>query len=298
MMKQFNDFTNLYPVSKTLRFELKPIGKTLDNIKNVDIIKKDNHRADSYQKVKKIIDEYHKVFIDTALNRFGRAEIRQDMTELLRSYYNLYLNGNKTKEEDKKFEKIQTDLRELIVSVLTGAKGKHKDKDQNGRYKNLFKEELIRDILPPFVSSEEDRKLLSEFKGFTTYFVGFHENRKNIYSDQAHSTAISYRLIHENLPKFIDNLLIFEKIKDPLSHELSDLYTTFTDGGYINVPRLNDIFTLEHYTHVLSQKGIESYNAVIGKVVGEDGTEYKGLNERINLYNQRQNRNRRSTTII
>ena len=31
-MKTYSDFTNLYPVSKTLRFELKPIGKTKENI--------------------------------------------------------------------------------------------------------------------------------------------------------------------------------------------------------------------------------------------------------------------------
>lgn len=28
----FQDFTHLYPLSKTVRFELKPIGKTLEHI--------------------------------------------------------------------------------------------------------------------------------------------------------------------------------------------------------------------------------------------------------------------------
>ncbi len=27
----FNEFTRLYPVSKTLRFELRPVGKTKEN---------------------------------------------------------------------------------------------------------------------------------------------------------------------------------------------------------------------------------------------------------------------------
>ncbi len=31
-MKTLNDFTNLYQLSKTLRFELKPVGNTKENI--------------------------------------------------------------------------------------------------------------------------------------------------------------------------------------------------------------------------------------------------------------------------
>ena len=49
-------FTRLYPLSKTLRFELKPIGKTLSFIENHGLLEQDKHRADSYKKVKKIIN--------------------------------------------------------------------------------------------------------------------------------------------------------------------------------------------------------------------------------------------------
>ena len=59
-MKQF---TNLYTLSKTLRFELIPIGKTLEYVQQNGLLTQDEQRADSYKKVKKIIDEYHKAFI-------------------------------------------------------------------------------------------------------------------------------------------------------------------------------------------------------------------------------------------
>ena len=59
-----DQFVGLYPLSKTLRFELKPVGKTLDNIISSGLLEEDEHRADSYKKVKKLIDEYHKSFID------------------------------------------------------------------------------------------------------------------------------------------------------------------------------------------------------------------------------------------
>ena len=48
-----NQFIGLYPLSKTLRFELHPIGKTRENITSVGILAEDNHRAESYKKVKK-----------------------------------------------------------------------------------------------------------------------------------------------------------------------------------------------------------------------------------------------------
>ncbi|MBQ2025442.1 MAG: hypothetical protein II215_03110, partial [Paludibacteraceae bacterium] len=64
-------FTNLYQLSKTLRFELKPIGKTLENIEKHGLLEQDTHRAESYVKVKEIIDEYHKAFIEECLNTFA-----------------------------------------------------------------------------------------------------------------------------------------------------------------------------------------------------------------------------------
>lgn len=53
MAKNFEDFKRLYPLSKTLRFEAKPIGATLDNIVKSGLLEEDEHRAASYVKVKK-----------------------------------------------------------------------------------------------------------------------------------------------------------------------------------------------------------------------------------------------------
>lgn len=57
MAKKFDDFTRLYPLSKTLRFEAKLIGATLDNFIKSGLLDEDEHRAASYVKVKKLIDE-------------------------------------------------------------------------------------------------------------------------------------------------------------------------------------------------------------------------------------------------
>lgn len=61
-------FSNKYPVSKTLRFELKPVGKTLEYIEKEGFIEEDESLAQSYKKMKKTIDAYHKDFISRALS--------------------------------------------------------------------------------------------------------------------------------------------------------------------------------------------------------------------------------------
>lgn len=62
-------FTNLYQLSKTLRFELQPVGKTLENITAKGLLKKDEERAESYQLMKKTIDGFHKHFIELAMSQ-------------------------------------------------------------------------------------------------------------------------------------------------------------------------------------------------------------------------------------
>jgi len=60
-MSKFKEFIGLYPLSKTLRFELIPKGKTLGNFKTSGILERDELRADSYKKMKDIIDNYHRL---------------------------------------------------------------------------------------------------------------------------------------------------------------------------------------------------------------------------------------------
>lgn len=44
-----------YSLSKTLRFELKPVGKTLEYINENGVVSEDEHRAQSYKYVKSIV---------------------------------------------------------------------------------------------------------------------------------------------------------------------------------------------------------------------------------------------------
>ncbi|NJK71824.1 MAG: hypothetical protein HC932_06370 [Thermales bacterium] len=70
----FSKFTNLYSLTKTLRFELKPVGKTLENMKNnlgydIDLqtFLKDQEIEDAYNLIKPELDKIHEEFINEAL---------------------------------------------------------------------------------------------------------------------------------------------------------------------------------------------------------------------------------------
>lgn len=48
----FTPFIGQYPVSKTLRFELKPVGKTLEHITREGLLQHDEKRAEDYKVAK------------------------------------------------------------------------------------------------------------------------------------------------------------------------------------------------------------------------------------------------------
>lgn len=98
-----------------------------------------------------------------------------------------------------------------------------------------------------------------------------------MYSDKEQSTAIAYRLIHENLPKFLDNIKIFERLKDipELYEKCADIYRYIE--GYLNIREIDEAFELDYFNEVLTQKEIDVYNLIIGGRSPKEGEEkYKG----------------------
>lgn len=265
-MKKIDSFLKQYPISKTLRFSLIPIGKTEENFNNALLLENDKIRAEKYDRVKKYIDRYHKYFINEILSNLRLENINE--------YAELYFNTNKTEKDLKNMISLEGKLRKNVAAAFS----------KDSRYKNLFKREMIEEILPTFLTSKDEVEDVEAFYGFTTYFTGFHENRENMYSAEEQSTAISYRCINENLPRFLDNVKRFEIIKEYLP---SDTIDELNDMVYGNIGfYIKDIFCVDYYNCVLSQTDIDKYNNIIGGYFDENGNKIKGLNEYINLYNQ------------
>ena len=259
-------FINRYPLSKTLRFSLIPIGKTEEHFNANLLLEQDKKRAKEYEKVKEYIDRYHRSYIESMLSNF--------LLDGVKDYAALYYKPGKDEKDLKTMEKAESAMRKSISDRLT----------KNPMFKSIFGKEMVKEILPEFLTNKDELKSVEMFQDFTTYFYGFYENRKNMYSAEAQSTAISYRCINDNLPKFLDNANSFKKVAELLADEdLEELNENCFNAYGINAA---DIFNLDYFSFVLSQSGIDRYNGILGGYTCSDGTKVKGLNEYINLYNQ------------
>lgn len=271
-------FINRYPLSKTLRFSLIPVGETENNFNKNLLLEKDKQRAENYEKVKGYIDRFHKEYIESVLSK---ARI-----EKVDEYANLYWKSNKDDSDAKAMESLENDMRKQISKQLTSTEIYKK---------RLFGKELICEDLPSFLTDKDERETVECFRSFTTYFKGFNTNRENMYSSDGKSTAIAYRCINDNLPRFLDNVKSFQKVFDNLSDETitklnTDLYNIFGRN-------IEDIFSVDYFEFVLAQSGIEIYNSMIGGYTCSDKTKIQGLNEYINLYNQQVAKNEKSKRL-
>ena len=275
-MESMKDLTGQYSLSKTLRFELKPIGKTLEHIERKGLLTQDEQRAEEYELMKGIIDRYHKAFITMCLRNCKiKVNNTDDELDSLEEYSSLLSKSKRDADDEDKLEKIKENLRKQIVNAFKSG----------NTYGDLFKKELIKNHLPDFVTDEEEKQVVEHFCNFTTYFTGFHDNRKNMYSDEAKSTAIAYRLIHENFPRFFDNLRSFAKISESeVANRFPEIESAFS--LYLNVEHIADMFHVDYFPVVLTQEQIDVYNNIIGGKTEEDGTKIQGINEYVNLYNQ------------
>lgn len=270
-------FINCYPLSKTLRFSLIPVGKTEDNFNKKLLLESDKQRAENYENVKSYIDRFHKEYIKSAL---ANARI-----EKINEYAALYWKSNKDDSDAKAMESLEDDIRKQISKQLTST----------ANFKRLFGKELICEDLPAFLTDENEKETVECFRSFTTYFNGFNTNRKNMYSSEKKSTAIAYRCVNDNLPRFLDNIKTFQKIFDNLSDETitklnTNLYNRFGR-------KIEDIFSVDYFDFVLTQSGIDIYNSMIGVYTCSDGTKIQGLNKRIDRYNQQVAKNEKSKRL-
>lgn len=255
-MKEIKDLTGLYSLTKTIGVELKPVGKTQELIEARKLIEQDDQRAEDYKIVKDIIDRYHKDFIDKCLNC---VKIKKDDLE---KYVSLVENSNRDAED---FDNIKTKMRKQITKAFK----------KNSLFNDLFKQNLIKKYLPGSDSvSEEEKKVVNKFSKITTYFDAFNKNRKNLYSGEAKSGTIAYRLIHENLPMFLDNIASFNTISRTGVNEcFLGIEAEFTDT--LKGKRLTEFFQIDFFNNTLTQKKIDNYNYVVGVV-----------NKAVNLYKQ------------
>ncbi|MCQ2082726.1 MAG: type V CRISPR-associated protein Cas12a/Cpf1 [Lachnospiraceae bacterium] len=263
---QFCGQKNGYSRSITLRNRLIPIGKTEENIQK--FLESDKNRADKYPGAKQLIDNLHRDFIAEVLSTHSFDW--QPLADSIEKF-------QKTKDarDKKNLQTQQTNLRKQIAKAFSSSE----------KGKKLFSKELFTELLPEYIKGKVDEKaneeIVKEFDRFTTYFTGFYDNRKNMYSDEEQATAISFRLVNENFPKFLTNAKLFQEIKGKYPEIINDALKSLKNE------KIDSYFEVNGFNACLTQQGIDAYNQVLGGTAAEAGQEKsKGLNECINLYKQ------------
>lgn len=236
MSNYYDRLTRMYPISKTIRQELIPVGNTLNNIKKNRIIEADKKRSQDYVKVKALMDEFHKAIINESLYKLKLSKLNEA--------FELYTKKGKTNSDEEALSRILDDMRKEIADTLKN----------NTDFEVAFSKDLIEKRLPEIVS-DEDKDVLESFKKFTTYFTGYKKVRENLYSaDEKHST-VAYRVINENLFIFFSNILNYRIFKE--ANLSIDKYSE---------EELDKTFMVESYNEFLTQKGIDYYNNVVANI--------------------------------
>lgn len=287
-----NKFTGLYSLSKTLRFELKPVGKTLENMREhlhydqkLQTFFADQEIENAYRTLKPVFDAIHEQFITESLS----------LNEAKSADFSEYLNKYRNKKElsDKDFEPIERQLRKYFADAYTKTaeiwKGKSDDFFKEKGFNILTERGILEyinkhaDEFSEIAYADKIRGALESFQGFFTYFGGFNQNRENYYETEKEAkTAVATRIVNENLPKFCDNLIFYEEHAE----EYKGAYSTLKKAGktletkdgipLVSIPK--DIFKIEHFSNCFTQNQISEYNEKIGNA-----------NFLINLYNQVKN---------
>lgn len=266
-INQFCGQNNGYSRSITLRNRLIPIGKTEENIQK--FLESDKNRADKYPGAKQLIDNLHKDFIAEILSK--NTFDWQPLAEAIEKF-----QKTKDPKDKKNLQNQQINLRKQIAKAFTSSE----------KGKKLFSKELFTELLPEYIKGKVDEaaseEIVKEFDRFTTYFTGFYDNRKNMYSDEEQATAISFRLVNENFPKFLANAKLFQEIKGKYPEIINDALKSLKNK------KIDSYFEVNGFNACLTQQGIDAYNQVLGGIAAEAGQEKsKGLNECINLYKQK-----------
>ncbi len=279
----FDAFTRKYALSKTLRFELVPQGKTAENLENV--FEEDKKIEANYQKAKVRFDELHRVFVREALapNRVCTL----DLSDFTRAYEAILGVPKKLQSAEQKdaYAKARKKLMVEIVKLFdatgdewkkkyeqiesTGRNGKQKKiKFSSSGYEILTDEAVLNILIDRF---PEDADVFSTFFGFFTYFTRFNATRENFYKSDGTSTAVATRAV-ENLEKFLRN-----------KHIVESEYGKKRDQIGLTDNEIAGLTNVEKYKTLFLQNGIDAYNAILG---GSTELEHS-VNKKINEYRQK-----------
>ena len=271
----FNSLTNLYSVSKTLRFELRPQYSTIDHINEDQIVDKGEDLKNHYKTFKKILDQVFSRIINDSL----------DKTYLDQKYISTY-QDLAFKHRDQLTDKDRAELKTLKETLKKQIDKSLDHKDKKAIFSDpvnflLDNESEFADLIG------DNRPSIEAFNRQKGYLSGYLQNRTNIFDHTTNETSVAFRIVEENLAIFLNNRITLQHFLEKVADKdglLKSLQETLFQLGF--KLKLEDLLSLDYFNRTLSQSGIDQYNLLISGKTLEDGAKLQGINEILNQYLQ------------
>lgn len=254
---QMEQLTNLSQVHKTVKFELRPIGKTAELINSDGFLSSDDkERAMAYQVIKCLIDDYYQKQVIAPL--LDKIKDKKEWNGLLVKY-GCETDSNEKNTISKKlasiidnFKPTKPTAKALYTPLQDYLEGLSTD-DLQRILKDLEYDEIIiqgeslravwNDNLKAFVQNA-----INKFKSFTLYLETLATNLDQVFSGKRNGLA--HRIVYQNLYIFIRN-----------KKALDDLKVVVEEFGHERE------FTATDFSECLLQTGIDEYNDYIGQLI-------------------------------
>lgn len=139
----FSPFTNLYPIQKTLRRELKPLNENFQHdpaltaLRNSEIPQRDQQREKDYQAIKPLLDELHNQFITESLQSL-ETQNRSDFVDFYQTYQKKKKNKVDLSEKELKMlnEEFESRTKALRNAIGTSFSATAELRKSNPDYVN------------------------------------------------------------------------------------------------------------------------------------------------------------------
>ncbi|WP_161487346.1 type V CRISPR-associated protein Cas12a/Cpf1 [Butyrivibrio hungatei] len=255
-MLNYEEFTKRNHITKALRMELIPQGKTQNVIDEKGDRKYDAALYSSLERLKPVIDSFIRSTASRAL-----SDVDYDFNAM----HDAYINKDK-----KSWAKEEKALKKVLMKAVDEALPKGLKCSQINSA--AFLQEVLREYVLHATDTELRKdvalKDIEETKGCLALFSKFLTTRIT-----ALTVWMPERVI-ENFKIYCSNIPRIEAI----FNEAKDIANNYSD-------ELELMKTAQYYTKILSQDAIDGYNLVIAGKITENGIETKGLNVLINEYN-------------
>lgn len=224
----YTEYTKKHQVTKTVTIGLKPMFGTALNLKKQEAELKDIERTEMYPKAKEILDGIHCRFLTNALEECSRQ-----------LDFGAYADTLEGLQEKKEIIELNRSFLGNVVKIIKSLP----------RYEQLFSAKAFKkgtdESFEGLTAEEQD--ILFLYDGFHGFFTEYDTAKRAIYENVGLPGSATNR-IYENADIFIKNRRLLSALGP-------------YQAAYEKITKENPVTS--EYGDLLTQDGIDSYNAVI-----------------------------------